>query len=93
MRGPSENGVFQEGENEYVDHFVFGKDYEVKPIDGFPYVNVSGKLISKPENMNDVYNQVVEGYQDYLDKQWVKKLRKQYKHKIYKKALKQVGQD
>lgn len=93
MRGPSENGVFQEGENEYVDHFVFGKDYELKPIDGFPYVNVSGKLISKPEHMNDVYNQVVEGYQDYLEKQWVKKLRKQYKHKIYKKVLKQVGQD
>lgn len=91
MRGPSENGVFKEGDNEYVDHFIFGKEDEVKSIDGFPYVNVLGKLISKPECMKDVSSQVVEGYQDYLEKQWVKKLRKQYKHKIYRKALKQVS--
>lgn len=91
MRGPTENGIFKEGDNAYVDHLVFGKDEEVKPIDGFPYVNVLGKVISKPEHMNDVSVQVVEGYQDYLEKQWVKKLRKQYKHKIYRKALKQTG--
>ena len=91
MRGPTENGIFSEGDNAYVDHFIFGKDEEVKPIDGFPYVNVLGKVISKPEHMNDVSAQVVEGYQDYLEKQWVKKLRKQYKHKIYRKALKQSG--
>jgi peptidyl-prolyl cis-trans isomerase SurA len=91
MRGPSENGVFKEGDNAYVDHFIFGKEDEVKSIDGFPYVNVLGKLISKPECMKDVSSQVVEGYQDYLEKQWVKKLRKQYKHKIYRKALKQVS--
>jgi peptidyl-prolyl cis-trans isomerase SurA len=91
MRGPTEKGIFSEGDNAYVDHFIFGKDEEVKPIDGFPYVNVLGKVISKPEHMNDVSVQVVEGYQDYLEKQWVKKLRKQYKHKIYRKALKQTG--
>lgn len=91
MRGPYENGIFKEGDNAYVDHFIFGKDEEADPIDGFPYVNVLGKVISKPEHLNDVLSQVVEGYQDYLEKQWIKKLRKQYKHKIYRKALKQVG--
>ena len=57
---------------------------------GFPYVNVIGKTLTEPESVQDVAGQVTEDYQSYLEDQWVKSLRKKYKYKIYKKALKQV---
>lgn len=93
MKGPQGNGIFKEGQNAYVDNLVFGLDTKGEPVKNFPYVNVIGKVIDRPESMYDVLNQVSDGYQSYLEKEWVKKLRKQYKYKIYKKALKQVNID
>ena len=92
MRGPSETGIIRKGQNEYVDKLVFGEgDFE--PMRGFPYTNVIGKVLEKPESSRDVATQLSEDYQNYMEQQWVKKLRKQYKHKIYKKVLKQVSLD
>lgn len=91
MKGPQGNGVFKEGDNAYIDNMVFGTGAKYEAVKNFPYVNVMGKMIDRPETMYDVRNQVSEGYQTYLEKQWVKKLRKQYKYKIYRKALKQVS--
>ena len=90
MRGPSGNGVFLKGQNAYVDKIVFGTG-EYEPMKNFPYVNVIGKVIKEPEDYNDVSGQVTDAYQNYLEKEWIKKLRKQYKYKIYNKALKKVS--
>jgi Parvulin-like peptidyl-prolyl isomerase len=90
MRGSSGNGVFIKGQNAYVDKIVFGIG-EYEPMKNFPYVNVVGKLISEPESVNDLGKKATELYQNYLEKQWIKKLRKQYKYKIYNKALKKVS--
>jgi peptidyl-prolyl cis-trans isomerase SurA len=89
MRGSSESGLFKKGQNAYVDKLVFGTG-EFEPMKGFPYVNVIGKTLTEPESVQDVAGQVTEDYQSYLEDQWVKSLRKKYKYKIYKKALKQV---
>ena len=91
MKGPQGNGIFKQGDNAYIDNMVFGTGAEYDAIKNFPYVNVMGKMIDRPETMYDVLNQVSEGYQTQLEKQWVKKLRKQYKHRIYRKALKKVS--
>ena len=90
MRGSTETGIIRKGQNAYVDKIVFGEG-EYEPMKGFPYVNVIGKVLDKPENSRDVATQVSEDYQNYIEQQWVKKLRKQYKHKIYKKVLKKVS--
>lgn len=90
MRGSSESGVFHKGQNACVDKLVFGEG-EFEPMNNYPYVDVIGKVLKEPECMSDVADQVSESYQKYLEKQWVKKLRKQYKYKIYKKALKKVS--
>lgn len=92
MRGPSGNGIFLKGQNAYVDNIVFGTG-EYEPIKKYPYVNVLGKVIKEPENINDVSGQVTDAYQNYLEQEWIKKLRKQYKYKIYNKALKKVCLD
>ena len=89
MRGSTETGLFMKGQNAYVDKLVFGTG-EFDPMPGFPYVNVIGRTISEPESIRDVAGQVAEDYQNHLEKQWVDSLRKKYKHKIYKRALKQV---
>jgi peptidyl-prolyl cis-trans isomerase SurA len=90
MRGSTETGIIKKGQNAYVDKIVFGEG-EYEPMKGFPYINVIGKVLDKPENSRDVATQVSEDYQNYIEQQWVKKLRKQYKHKIYKKVLKKVS--
>ncbi len=41
--------------------------------------------------MEDMGGQVTDAYQNYLEQEWIKKLRKQYKYKIYNKALKKVS--
>jgi len=90
MRGSSETGLFRQGQNAYVDKIVFGKG-EYEPMDNYPYVNVLGRVIKEPDSMQDVAGQVAEEYQKYLEDEWVKKLRKKYKYKIYKKELKKVS--
>lgn len=92
IRGSLDTGIFRQGQNEYVDKIVFGKgDFE--PMKNYPYVNVVGRVLKQPDSIQDVSSEVVDGYQRYLEKEWVKKLRSQYKYKINKKALKKVSLD
>lgn len=92
MRGSSENGIFKQGQNAYVDKIVFGKgSYE--PMSNYPYVNVIGRVLKQPDSVEDVTGEVADAYQNYLEKEWVKKLRGKYKYKINKKALKTVNLD
>ncbi len=90
MRGNQETGIFQKGQNAYVDCLVFGEG-EFEPMKSFPYTNVIGRVLDKPESMNDVAAQVSQEYQNSLEKEWVKSLRKKYKFKINKKELRKLG--
>ena len=92
MRGNQETSIFKKGQNEYVDKIVFGQgDYA--PMKNFPFVDVIGKTIREPESIQDVSDKVIEDYQGYLEKQWVKQLRKKYKYTINKKMLNKVSLD
>ena len=92
MRGNQETSIFSKGQNEYVDKIVFGVgDYS--PMKNFPYVNVIGKTIKAPECIDDVADKVLEDYQNHLEKEWVKKLRKKYKYTVYRKVLNKVSLD
>ena len=90
LRSSSETDLFRQGQNEYVDKVVFGKG-EYKPMSGFPYVNVVGKVIKQPDSIADVAGEVSEEYQKYLEDEWMKRLKSKYKYKIDKKALKKVN--
>ena len=91
MRGNLETGLFHQGQNEYVDKIVFGKG-EYEPMEGYPYVNVVGEVVKKPESLNDVAGEVADQYQTYLENEWLKRLKGKYTYKINKKALKKVCQ-
>ena len=91
LRGDLETGLFHQGQNEYVDKIVFGNG-DFKPMAGYPYVNVVGKVVKKPEQIMDVAGDVADQYQKYLENEWLKRLKSKYKYKINKKALKKVCQ-
>ena len=90
MRGSLETGIFQKGQNEYVDKIVFGVG-EYEPMTGYPYINVAGRVLNQPDSMKDVAGEVAEEYQKYLENEWLKRLKSKYKYKIYKKALNKVS--
>ena len=92
MRGASETGIFKQGQNAYVDKIVFGKG-EFEPMKDYPYANVIGRVLKEPESVNDISGEVSEAYQQYLENEWVKKLRSKYQYKINKKVLKKVSLD
>ena len=91
-----EKGIFKAGDNATVDKMVFkisnpgisnstSKDY---PIDA-----VYGKKLKKyPDDYTDVRSQVVEDYQDMLEKEWVASLRQRYPVIINESVLKTINQ-
>jgi peptidyl-prolyl cis-trans isomerase SurA len=89
MRGTSETGIFRKGQNAYVDKIVFGEG-EFEPMKSFPYTNVIGRTIKKPECLGDVSSEVLEDYQNYLEQQWVSQLRSKYSFTINKKVLNDI---
>lgn len=84
----TETKRFELGENEVVDRLVFEQEkeqadanYEVVFLDGKSYK--AGEI--KPFEMTR--GAVIAAYQEYLEKKWVKSLRKKYKVKINKNVL------
>lgn len=82
MRGPIEKG-----KNNIADALVFGEDVEYEPMKGYPYIDFIGRVIDKAEEPSDVALQLVNDYQDMLQAAWLKKLKKKYRTRIYRKAL------
>ena len=77
-------GVWKQGENRYVDKYVFKDDnVKIKEHKSYPYLGMQGKLLKKgPEELADVKAQVVSDYQDFKEKEWMKKLRSEAKVEV-----------
>lgn len=78
----AQRGLYTKGENKYVDFFKF-KGPEFEQPEGFPYTFVYGKVLKRrPEDFRDVRGPVSSDYQNYLEEQWIKALRKKYADQI-----------
>ncbi len=87
-----EKGIFKEGDNALVDKIEFKKDTTVKALKNYPYDATYGKILKEgPEDYTDVKALVVADYQDALEKEWVKALRKKYSVDVDKKVLSTVN--
>ncbi len=72
-------GLWEEGQNPAVDKYGFkNKKAAYEPMEEFPYVFCSGKVLKAPEEYTDERGKVVPDYQDYLEKNWVESLRKKF---------------
>ena len=87
-----EKRLFRQGENPNVDALGFKvKKAAPKPIEGYPYVGITGKLLKKgPEKWTQVGAQVVTDYQRYREDEFIDVLRKKYKVEINQDVLKTV---
>ncbi len=88
-----EKGLFKKGDNALIDREVFKvADADVKPVKDYPIDATFGKLLKKgPEDYTDVRGIVTADYQDYLEKQWVEELRRQYPVVVNEEVLKTVN--
>lgn len=79
------------GLNAMVDHLMFGGQ-ETKPSRSKfkNYFMLNGRLISKPEEMEDAKGEVVNDYQNELQSQWEAELLKKYEVVVDNKVLKNV---
>lgn len=86
-----DKGLFVQGDNKFVDQYIFKTSVEAEKDVAFPYVFVPGVLLKDtPEDYTDVRGLVTADYQEYLEKVWIESLRAKYPVKINEKVLKTV---
>lgn len=80
-----ETDIFEQGENDTVDSFVWNKNNQDK---NHQFILIKGDKISPEIKMfNECKGLVISDFQDYLDKAWVKSLREKYKIQVNKLIL------
>lgn len=85
-----EMGLFKIGDNVNIDHLVF-KQGEGKPLEKYPYAVVVGKVQKRPDSYKDVRGPLIADYQNMLETEWLKELRKKFKWKVYEDVLRTVN--
>lgn len=82
-------GIWAKGENEYVDYVVFNSDLSPATEDAFPHYSVIGHLQNQP-HLDDIRGEVINDYQQHLEKELITTLHKRYPVKVNKKTLRQM---
>ncbi len=78
-----QHGLWEQGKNGAVDKYGFkDKKASFTPNEELPIVECVGKKLKAPEAWNDEKGKVTTDYQDYLEAEWVKKLREKYEVKV-----------
>lgn len=84
-------GIFKKGDNALVDREIFQVDTTYTVPKGYEHTAVFGKKLKAPKTYDDVRELVVADYQEYLEKQWIADLRKQYPVVLNEEALATVN--
>lgn len=74
-----QHGLWEQGKNAAVDKFGFkAKGATFTPSEALPIVECVGKKLKAPQVWMDEKGKVTTDYQDYLEVEWVKRLREKY---------------
>ena len=84
-------GIFKKGDNALVDREIFQVDTTYTAPKGYEHTAVFGKKLKAPKTYDDVRELVVADYQEYLEKQWIADVRKQYPVVLNEEALATVN--
>jgi len=68
--------IFEQGENEIVDHFVWNKKHS--DINKQYIVHKGETIAPKVKKFNECKGIVISDFQDHLDNEWIKSLREKY---------------
>ena len=86
-----QRGLWEQGKNKAVDKYGFkNKKAEFTPSEEFPLVECIGKKLKAPEAWNDEKGKVTTDYQDYLEAEWIKSLRKKYEVVVDQEVWKKI---
>lgn len=86
-----QHGLWEQGKNGAVDKYGFkDKKAAFTPNEELPIVECVGKKLKAPEAWNDEKGKVTTDYQDYLEAEWVKKLREKYEVKVFDEVWEKV---
>lgn len=84
-----EPGAWEEAQNPVVDYYVWnGKEPE--NFDSATTFIRGDKIKPEPKTLDEARGLFISDYQDYLEEQWIKELRRKYKVKVNKKLLKSI---
>ena len=84
-----ETGAWKEAQNPVVDYYVWhGKEPE--NFDSATTFIRGDKIKPEPKMLDEARGLFISDYQDYLEEQWIKELRRKYKVKVNKKLLKSI---
>ena len=86
-----EKGLWKQGDRPAVDKYAF-KAGDYQPTEEYPLVTVAGKKLKAPEEYTDERGKVTSAYQDYLEKEWIARLRKEHKVEVNKEVLESLKQ-
>jgi peptidyl-prolyl cis-trans isomerase SurA len=82
-------GAWEEGANDVVDYFVWNGKKTSSFNPELTFIR-GDKIPPEPKTLEEARGLYISDYQNYLEKEWRKKLRKKYKIKVNKKVLKSV---
>ncbi|HHC80856.1 MAG TPA: peptidylprolyl isomerase, partial [Flavobacteriia bacterium] len=85
--------VVEENHDKLPKGFVFdtvGVSDVIDDGNGFTIVKTFQIMPPQPMLLSEAKGNVINDYQDYLDKQWIRELRQQYPVKVKKKVLKKL---
>lgn len=85
-------GLWGENEQSFVDFKIFKTKKKPIEIVGYPYFFVEGKLLQKPENMQQIRGLVEDDYQKTVEENWMKSLREKHKIEINEEVLNSIRQ-
>ncbi len=92
-----ENGIFSKGDNEKIDNKFTNAETglgDIKEEGGkYYFIKVNEFLDPQPKTLDEARGIITADYQDYLEKQWVEKLRKKYDYNVNKDILKSIKQN
>ena len=75
-----ETGIYSRGDNNIVDKLIWNTVTENRNTD---YILYKGDVIQpKVKTLEETKGAVISDYQDYLDQEWINKLRKEYNIKV-----------
>ena len=88
-------GYFKKGENNAVDVLAFETEDELKKTSEYEVTAISGEFVNAGEIKPFEYSKgaTTSDYQDFLEIEWIKNLKKTYKITLNKKEYKQLVND
>jgi peptidyl-prolyl cis-trans isomerase SurA len=77
------SGKWQKGDDSQIDGLKWEKGYSCVRRKGFPsIISITGVTEPQPLGLEEVRDEMVKGYEDFLEKEWIEQLNKNYNVKI-----------